>query len=634
MALELAFELMMLLTAGCALLVSAWLFWRAGRRRSMKAMACFGIMMALWCAGHVSVLYGWETLGKILILANPLMPTFFLDFAIGFVNQGPGRRPWLDRLAHHRLFLYLAALAVLGISLAGNGGRIISFGPFSHYFVFGVSGWFNIAYTIAVGVLAHALLLWGWHIHSGNRRRSIAAMFAAGAWGLLLASSFIFPSLGLYWYPWPMLLLPSYVVLLVYGVVRYQMLEINAWANRALLWILMTLLVLGLIALLSSVAGQFGMQALANVPNWQLWLYSMLLLTLALALYQPVSRLVARLIYPGSQLNEQRLDGWLHRLAEARDWPELGAIAEQLLGSQMGHSIRVQLVPAMHREQDTQALLLPAMQEVRLSPTPCIVCHYHATGWQSRLQGFDDVTPSVRLAAEVFASLLTTRCSLLERSLQLAEAERQRLSDQHLVELGGLSAAMAHELRNPLNIISMASAGLAAERKAMIQSQLKRADRLISDMLTYSGSISVRRQWVPLSSLLTSLRPQFDWQHVQFDCQLNDNSTLYADTYRLQQVLVNLLDNALSFVRNQPGGKICIAASTNNTLHVHNNGPAIPPDMLAHLFRPFVSKRSGGSGLGLSIVRRIMDAHGGRITHRSDLGWPVTFELYFPKDPS
>ncbi|MGO1246702.1 MAG: ATP-binding protein [Oceanisphaera sp.] len=618
MALDLAFELMMLLTAACALLVSTWLFWRARNKRSMKALAGFGIMMALWCSGHVSVFYGWQSIGKLLILANPLMPTFFLDFAIGFVNQGPAQRVWLTRLANKRALLYGAAISVIAISLLGQGGKIISFGHFSHYFVFSGIGWFNITYTIVVGILAHALLLWGGHLHRGNRRRSIAAMFAAGAWGLLLASSFIFPSLGLHWYPWPMLLLPSYVVLLVYGVVRYQMLDINAWANRALLWVLMTLLVLGIIALLSSVAGQFGMQALASVPNWQLWLYSMLLLTLALALYQPVSQLVSRVIYPGSQLDEQRLDDWLQQLAQARDWAELSVIAEQLLHQQMGQAICVQLLPAQHTEQ--------------LAPGPCIICAYHDSGWQSRLQGFDDVTPSVRLAADVFASLLTTRCSLLERSLQLAEAERTRLSEQHLVELGGLSAAMAHELRNPLNIISMATAGLAADRKAMIQSQLKRADRLISDMLTYSGTISVQRQSIALLPLLTSLRAQFDWQQVTLELEVDDSLTLYADTYRLQQVLINLLDNALSFVRNQPQGHILIEANNAGYITMHNNGPAINPDMLAHLFRPFVSQRSGGSGLGLSIVQRIMDAHGGHIIHRHSTRWPVTFELYFPKD--
>ncbi|MBO1518407.1 sensor histidine kinase [Oceanisphaera pacifica] len=618
MPLDLAFELMMLLTAACALLVSAWLFWHARQQRSMKALAGFGIMMALWCCGHVSVFYGWQPLGKLLILANPLMPTFFLDFAIGFVNQGPAQRAWLTRLAKKRALLYVAAIFVIAISLLGQGGKVLAFGPFSHYFVFSGIGWLNIAYTIIVGILAHALLLWGGHIHRGNRRRSIAAMFAAGAWGLLLASSFIFPSLGLHWYPWPMLLLPSYVVLLVYGVVRYQMLDINAWANRALLWILMTVLILGIIALLSSMAGQFGMQALASVPNWQLWLYSMLLLTLALALYQPVSQLVRRVIYPGSQLDEQRLDDWLQHLAEARDWSELSTIAEQLLRQQMGQAICVQLLPAQQPEQRASG--------------PCIICAYHAGGWQSRLQGFDDVTPSVRLAAEVFASLLTTRCSLLERSLQLAEAERKRLSEQHLVELGGLSAAMAHELRNPLNIISMASAGLAPDRKAMIQSQLKRADRLISDMLTYSGTISVQRQPISVLPLLTSLREQFDWQAVILELRLDETLTIYADPYRLQQVLINLLDNALSFVRNQPDGHILIEANTAGYIKVHNNGPAIPPNMLAQLFRPFVGQRSGGSGLGLSIVQRIMDAHGGHIIHRHNPPWPVTFELYFPKD--
>ena len=621
MALDLAFELMMLLTGGCALLVSAWLFWRARRQRSMKALAGFGIMMALWCSGHVSVFYGWEGLGKMLILANPLMPTFFLDFAIGFVNQGAGRRPWLDNLARRRGLFYSAALLVLGISLTLGGGDIISFGPFSHYFVFSGAGWFNIAYTIVIGILAHALLLWGWRIHRGNRRRSIAAMFAAGAWGLLLATSFIFPSLGLYWYPWPMLLLPTYVVLLVYGVVRYQMLEVNAWANRALLWILMTALVMGLIALLSSMAGPFGMQALANVPEWQLWLYSMLLLMLALALYQPVSKLVERLIYPGSRLDEQLLDTWLNRLAEPSHWAGLSAVAEQLLSHQMGQPVQVRLLPNEERPPVVEG--------------PCIICRHQNPGWQSRLQGFEDVTPGLRLAAEVFASLLTTRCSLLERSLQLAEAERKRLSEQHLVELGGLSAAMAHELRNPLNIISMASAGLEAERKAMIQTQLKRADRLISDMLAYSGNIGVQRQSVPLLAMLNSLRPQFDWQHTRFECALSDNVRVCADAYRLQQVLVNLIDNALAFVRNQPNGVIRIEAGDRpGIVRVHNNGPAVPEDMLNHLFRPFVGKRSGGSGLGLSIVRRIMDAHGGRIQHRSDLGWPVTFELFFPEDSS
>ncbi|OXY83441.1 sensor histidine kinase [Oceanimonas doudoroffii] len=621
MPLELAFELMMMLTSGCALLVSAWLFWRARSRRSMKALAGFGVMMALWCAGHVAVFYGLDTLGMALILANPLMPTFFLDFAIGFVNQGPGQRPWLSRLARYRGLLYGAAVLVSIITLWQGGGGIIAFGPFEHYFVFQGSGWFNIGYTIFIGVLAHALLLWGFVHHKGNRRRSIAAMFAAGAWGLLLATSFIFPSLGLHWYPWPMLLLPSYVLLLVYGVVRYQMLEINAWANRALLWILMTGLLLGLMALFSAMAGRLGMQALAAVPQWQLWLYSLLLLMLALALYRPVSALVERLVYPGSRLDEQLLETWLAQLRDASGWNALAQTAERLLARQMGQAVTIRLLT----------------QTPFYEPGPGLElwCLHHAQGWQFRLKGFDDVTPGMRLTAEVFGSLLATRCGLLERSLQLAEAERKRVSEQHLVELGGLSAAMAHELRNPLNIISMATAGLDAERKNMIQDQLKRADRLIADLLTYSGQLQIQARAVPLEPLLKSLQPQFDWQRVQFDYVLPANYTLWADAYRLQQVLTNLIDNALAFVRNQPQGHIRLeAGDAPGVLWLHNNGPAIEADMQGRLFRPFVTRRQGGSGLGLAIVQRIMEAHGGHIRHRNDAGWPVTFEFSFPEEPA
>ncbi|AEY02664.1 integral membrane sensor signal transduction histidine kinase [Oceanimonas sp. GK1] len=619
MPLELAFELMMMLTSGCALLVSAWLFWRARNRRSMKALAGFGVMMALWCAGHVAVFYGWHDLGMALILANPLMPTFFLDFAIGFVNQGPSQRPWLSRLARYRGLLYGAAVLVSLVTLWRGGGDIIAFGPFEHYFVFRGSGWFNIGYTIFIGVLAHALLLWGFVRQQGNRRRSIAAMFAAGAWGLWLATSFIFPSLGLLWYPWPMLLLPSYVLLLVYGVVRYQMLEVNAWANRALLWILMTGLLLGLMALFSAMAGRLGMQALAAVPQWQLWLYSLLLLMLALALYQPVSKLVERLIYPGSRLDEQLLETWLAQLRDADGWNSLAGTAQQLLARQMGQPVTVRLLTRPPYFEPGTGLELWCLQL--------------ANGWQFRLKGFDDVTPGMRLTAEVFGSLLATRCGLLERSLQLAEAERKRVSEQHLVELGGLSAAMAHELRNPLNIISMATAGLDADRKAMIQGQLKRADRLIVDMLAYSGQLQIQPRTLPLAPLLDSLRPQFDWQGVQFDYALPPDYRLYADPYRLQQVLINLVDNALSFVRNQADGQLKLeATATPGVLWLHNNGPAIEADLQARLFRPFVTQRQGGSGLGLAIVQRIMEAHGGHVRHRNDAGWPVTFELYFPEE--
>ncbi|MBU2318787.1 MAG: HAMP domain-containing histidine kinase, partial [Gammaproteobacteria bacterium] len=226
-------------------------------------------------------------------------------------------------------------------------------------------------------------------------------------------------------------------------------------------------------------------------------------------------------------------------------------------------------------------------------------------------------------------------CGLLERSLALAVAERKRMDEQHLVELGSLSAAMAHELRNPLNIISMAAYDAPAETRQHIQTQLKRADRLVSDMLVYSGGLTLQVVATPLRSLIASILAQAQLEGVAFELDIDETIELDADPQRLQQVFINLIDNAVSFLRNMPDGKLSIEAKEQDqqiVIQVHNNGPAIDSSLQGEaLFQPFVTKRAGGSGLGLAIVCRIVDAHDGKIRHLSDSAWPVTFELILPR---
>ncbi|PPC77731.1 two-component sensor histidine kinase [Pokkaliibacter plantistimulans] len=616
MSLQTAFEIMMVVTSGCALLVSGWLLWQSQRQRDLIALAGFGLMMALWCAGHVAIFHHLTALGVMLVLANPLMPTFFLDFAVRFVNRGVARQPWLDRLERSMGLIYALSMAVVLLSWWLQGGTAVAVASFHQFFVFSSSGWFNLAYSVLVGILAHGVLSWGFLTHQGNRRRSIVAMFVSGGWGLLLATSFVFPSLGLDTYPYPMLLLPSYVVVLVYGVVRYQILEVNAWVNRALLWVGMMLLILGVIALLGALAGQLGMQALANVPGWQLWLYSALVLVLAALLYQPLNTLVGRLVYPGLKLDQLLLDRWRNQLKTAQSWDDLGVVAQSLISHQLGQPVQVRFLGRYEPSP-------------RSGNDPCIQCRQLGGAWEFELLDWSDITPALRLTGEVFGSLLASSCGVLERSLMLAEAERARLAEQHLVELGGLSAAMAHELRNPLNIIAMAAAGADAETRGHIQTQIKRADRLISDMLVYSGKLTLQRQPIQLQAMVQALLVHVDWHGVHHELAIAEGLEINADPHRVQQVLVNLIDNALAFIRNQADGCLRIEADAQGVIRLHNNGPTLPEELATTLFRPFVSKRPGGSGLGLAIVRRIMEAHGGYIRYRADLGWPVSFELFF-----
>jgi signal transduction histidine kinase len=622
LTLSLMFEVAMLVSSVCGFLVAAWLLWRARKQGDLQALAGFAIMMAIWCFGHVVLFQGYEKMGIYIILANPLMPTFFLHFAIRFVNSGAAKEVMLDRLLQAIPWFYAASVAVVLQSWWMGAGDAIGTLDTRSFFIFTDAGTWNLAYTVLIGILAHGVLLFGWYRHSGNKKRSILAMFGVGAWGLLLATSFVFPSFGISWFPYPMLLLPTYLLLLVYAVVRYQILSVNAFANRALLWVAMMLVILCLIAVISVVSGRVGLQALADVPSWQLWLYSLLMLVMSALIYQPLNRLISRVIYPGAVLNETVLEVWSSQLKEAQNWTQLIGIGERLLSSQIRQKVDITLdsVDKAYVD-DGQTLALSVFRS--------------ESGWRFLLIGWNDASPGMRLTAEVFGSLFSTSCGLLERSLALAVAERKRLDEQHLVELGSLSAAMAHELRNPLNIIAMAAYDSPPETRQHIQTQLKRADRLVSDMLVYSGGLTLQISTTPLRALVKSILAQAQLEGVSCEVNIAESIELEADPQRLQQVFINLIDNAVAFSRNQPDGKLCIEASMNADsvlINVHNNGPEIDDSLQGEaLFQPFMTKRAGGSGLGLAIVRRIVDAHGGHIQHRADTAWPVTFELTLPQ---
>ncbi len=633
MTLSLMFEVAMLISSVCGVLVAAWLLWRARKQGDLQALAGFAIMMAIWCFGHVVLFQGYERIGIYIILANPLMPTFFLHFAIRFVNADPVHEVMLDRLLQVIPWFYLTSFAVVLQSWWMEAGDAISTLDTRSFFIFTEAGTWNLAYTVLIGMLAHGVLLFGWYCHSGNKKRSILAMFGVGAWGLLLATSFVFPSFGISWFPYPMLLLPTYLLLLVYAVVRYQILSVNAFANRALLWLAMNLVILCLIAVISVVSGRIGLQALANVPSWQLWLYSLLMLLVSALIYQPLNRIISRLIYPGTQLNEAVLETWSSQLKEAQSWSHLIVIGERLLAKQIRQNIHIQLMVDDVQESHYESSQGEARLAIRVSKV--------TSDWRFVLLGWDDASPGMRLTAEVFGSLFSTSCGLLEHSLALAKAERKRLDQQHLVELGSLSAAMAHELRNPLNIIAMAAYDTPTETRQHIQTQLQRADRLVSDMLVYSGGLTLQRSKVPLHSLVKTVLSQAQLEGIHYKLSIEDDIELEADSQRLQQVVINLIDNAVAFLRNQADAKLFIEARVEKgtqanlnkvVIQVHNNGPSIDEPLQGEvLFQPFVTKRAGGSGLGLAIVRRIVDAHGGNILHRQHSDWPVTFELILPQ---
>jgi PAS domain S-box-containing protein len=216
----------------------------------------------------------------------------------------------------------------------------------------------------------------------------------------------------------------------------------------------------------------------------------------------------------------------------------------------------------------------------------------------------------------------------------LREADRRK--DEFL-------ALLAHELRNPLAPIRNAVAILRAKGPALpeldwardvIERQVNQMSRLIDDLVDVSritrGKIELRRETVDLSAVvadaLETSRPLIEKRGQQLSISLPPEPVLLdADPTRLAQVLLNLLNNAAKYTK--PGGRIWLGAERAGeqvVIRVKDTGVGIPADMLTRIFEMFtqversIGHAEGGLGIGLMLVKRLVELHGGTVEAHSD----------------
>jgi signal transduction histidine kinase len=285
----------------------------------------------------------------------------------------------------------------------------------------------------------------------------------------------------------------------------------------------------------------------------------------------PVRRWADRIVYVGATVDADDLAHWRRELAEADDDVALAARADRLL---------------------RRHLRLPAEAAIDLDHAP----------------------PGPRRAVELMVELRAQAAEDLAR--RRAFVERQRLA-----ELGALAATVAHDLRNPMNIVAMAVADAAPDVRREVGDQLRRMDALARDLLDYAKPWSVTPVDIDLAAAVADL-------DATVDTDIKSGLSLRADPGRLRQAMANLLDNARA-----AGGRVLVAAERRPDsviVEVCDDGAGIPQDIRASLFEPFVSRSQGGTGLGLAIVAKVMAAHGGIVTLGERPGWTTCIRLKFP----
>ncbi len=221
-------------------------------------------------------------------------------------------------------------------------------------------------------------------------------------------------------------------------------------------------------------------------------------------------------------------------------------------------------------------------------------------------------------------------------------------------------ANVSHELRTPLSLIKGYVETLLDGAKEdpekcvrFLQTIEKHADRLtflIEDLLTISrlesGRIVMNLQPVQLREeaqhVIDDLRARALEKSVRLENCVAEGLTAWADADRLQQVLFNLVENAVKYGRNdgcvRVGARL-VPEQKRLEVWVSDDGPGIPSDSQERVFERFYrvdrarSRESGGTGLGLSIVKHIVHAHGGEVWLKSELGEGTTFYFTLPTEP-
>jgi two-component system, OmpR family, sensor histidine kinase BaeS len=216
-----------------------------------------------------------------------------------------------------------------------------------------------------------------------------------------------------------------------------------------------------------------------------------------------------------------------------------------------------------------------------------------------------------------------------------------------------LLADLAHEMRTPLATVEAHLEAvedgvrkLDEQTLAVIRSSTGRLRRLAQDISAVSraeeGGLDTHRRVVDAATIArlaaAAARERYVTKGVALDVQAVDEVTLWADPERIGQVLTNLLDNALR--HTPPGGVVtlsCRGRDRKVEYVVADTGSGLAPEHLPHVFDRFYradtarDRGQGGSGIGLSIVKAYVEAHGGQVSaHSAGLGWGCTFTVLLP----
>jgi signal transduction histidine kinase len=216
---------------------------------------------------------------------------------------------------------------------------------------------------------------------------------------------------------------------------------------------------------------------------------------------------------------------------------------------------------------------------------------------------------------------------------------------KELEALGNLAAGVAHEIRNPLNAISLSvqqlerySGNVSEEFASLlhtVRDEIQRLEESIRRFLSLTSPLTLKLEVGDLNKLATSVLDLVEEEardrKVRISRRLGDLEPVRFDSDKMREVLLNLVRNALQAMPE--GGELTFHTHQGEArviVRVSDTGSGIPEEDLGKIFTPYFTTKSDGSGIGLSFVHRVISAHGGTVSAENDAGRGATFKLEMP----
>jgi signal transduction histidine kinase len=260
--------------------------------------------------------------------------------------------------------------------------------------------------------------------------------------------------------------------------------------------------------------------------------------------------------------------------------------------------------------------------------------------------------------AEAFNSMTTQLQALIdgleqkvdERTRQLETAQKELLQQERLATLGKVIATIAHEIRNPLGTVntSIFSIRLAMEKEDTVRVQraiglaernIKRCDDIITELLDYTRKLEVRPSKVDLDGWMNEILDEQRFpEEISCRRELGSGLEISIDLEHMRRAVVNTLANAMHALSDTDTPEKELAVETGISdgraeIRIVDNGSGIPEDLQEKIFEPLFSTKSFGVGLGLSVIRDIMEAHNGGVDIESEAGRGTRVVLWVPLGP-